>query len=71
MRTSHRSSMGNPATLPALLRMLGVDREPLARQMQAVRAWLSDNITSPELDMSLRCNGYGLILRDERRAKSA
>lgn len=63
--------MGDPTTLPSLLRMLGVDREPLARQMQVVRAWLSHNATSLELDMSLRCNGYGLILRDERRAKSA
>ena len=55
-----------PATLPALLRLLGVHQEPVSQQVAAVRAWLAGNAISPELTMSLRSNGYGLLLKAER-----
>jgi hypothetical protein len=41
-------------------------REPLTQQVAGVKAWLADNAISPELTMSLRANGYGLLLRTER-----
>jgi hypothetical protein len=47
-----------------------VHRELLTQQVTAVKAWLADNAISPELTMSLRANGYGLLLRSER-ARSA
>jgi hypothetical protein len=71
MRTNHdHDALPGSATLPALLRWLGVHREPLTRQVTAVKAWLADNAISPELTMSLRANGYGLLFRSER-ARSA
>ncbi|MDT5140586.1 MAG: hypothetical protein QOD58_4848 [Mycobacterium sp.] len=47
-----------------------VHREPLTQQVTAVKAWLADYAISPELTMSLRANGYGLLFRSER-ARSA
>ncbi len=59
-----------PATLPGLLRLLGVHGEPVSVQVQEVKAWLRDNTVSPELTVSLRANGYGLLLNADR-ARSA
>ena len=71
MRTNHEHHvLPKPATLPALLRLLGVHREPLTQQVAAVQAWLADNAISPELTMSPRAYGYGLLLKSER-ARSA
>jgi hypothetical protein len=67
MRTDHpHDALPGLATLPALLRLLGMHREPLTQQVAGVKAWLADNAISPELTMSLRANGYGLLLRTER-----
>jgi hypothetical protein len=56
--------------LPALLRLLGVDHEPVTRQRDAITAWLGDNAPSPELLVSL-FNGYGLLLKLRSSRRSA
>lgn len=65
MRTSHDTKTG-PATLPALLRSLDVDREPLSHQVRAVKTWLIQNKPSPELMISLLANGFGLLAKAVR-----
>lgn len=54
--------LSGPSTVPVLLRLLGVDQEPVTRQRDAITAWLADNAPSPELLVSLFANGYGLLL---------
>jgi hypothetical protein len=58
------------SSLPALLRLLGVDHEPVPCQVDAITAWLADNAPSRELLVSLFANGYGLLLklRSSRRS---
>jgi hypothetical protein len=51
-----------PATLPVLLRALGMNHASAAQQKVAVGDWLADNAPSPELRTSLRRNGFGLLL---------
>ena len=70
MRTDQSSGSRGPATLPALLRLLGVNREPLSHQMQAVKAWQAHNTIGPELMVSLLANGFGLLVK-ANRARSA
>jgi hypothetical protein len=68
--TCPSGGLAGPTTLPALLRLLGVDHEPVTGQRDAIMAWLADNAPSPELLVSLFANGYGLLLklRSSRRA---
>jgi hypothetical protein len=54
-----------PTTLPALLRALDVDGAPVTRQKVAIRAWLDRNRANPALRLSLRRNGFGLLLNAE------
>jgi hypothetical protein len=61
--TRHHAGRGEPATLPALLRLLGVDHEPVARQWDPIMGWLDDHPASSELWVSLLANGYGLMLK--------
>jgi hypothetical protein len=61
--TRHHAGLDEPATLPALLRLLGVHHEPAARQRDAIMGWLDDHPASSELWVSLLANGYGLMLK--------
>jgi hypothetical protein len=61
--TRHHAGLGEPATLPALLRLLGVNHEPAARQWDAIMGWLDEHPASSELWVSLLANGYGLMLK--------
>jgi hypothetical protein len=56
-----------PATVPALLRLLGIPDVPVLRHHDALAAWLEHNTPSRELRISLRANGYGLLLPPPRR----
>lgn len=56
--TSHHG----PSTMPALMRMLGISSESARHQHEALKRWLSSNTPHPVLRISLRQNGYGLLL---------
>jgi len=51
-----------PATLPALLRTMHLDHSSADAQKVALREWLHDHEPGPALKLSLRENGYGLLL---------
>jgi hypothetical protein len=55
-----------PATLPALLRMLGCGHATVPAQEAVVKAWLAENTPSRALRQSLRANGYGRLLTARR-----
>jgi hypothetical protein len=52
-----------PSTAPQLLRLLRVEREPVARHLSAIAGWLTDHTASTALRCSLHANGYGNLLR--------
>jgi hypothetical protein len=62
-----------PSTLSALLRELGVSHSCVEKHKVALRTWLCVNTPQKPLRISLRENGYGLLLKeaDEARMKSA
>lgn len=60
--------IGEPATVPQLLRMLGVKNEPLGKQWEPLVQWLTEHQASPQLWRSLVRNGYGLELEQSVRA---
>ena len=51
-----------PETVRALLPRLHVENASAMRQVDALRAWLRDNIPSTALPVSMRRNGYGILL---------
>jgi hypothetical protein len=63
------SNSRQPDTAAALLRMLGIQDVPVGRQKFVLRAWLAANIPTPALRISLRRNGYGVLL-DERYGRA-
>lgn len=58
------ADLAEPETASALLRLLHVEHESVARQWPAITAWLSDHRPSTSLRCSLRANGYGYLLRE-------
>jgi hypothetical protein len=54
-----------PDTVAALLRQLHVQHASVIEDGNALRSWLRDNIPNRQLRLSLRRNGYGILL-DER-----
>jgi hypothetical protein len=57
--TDDSVGLGEPRTLPQLLRMLGVNDKPTSQQWHPIMAWLEHHDASRELWMSLLANGYG------------
>lgn len=57
-----RAQPRQPATVPALLRLLGIPDVPVSGHHGAIADWLEHNDPSVELRISLRANGYGLLL---------
>ena len=59
-----------PATVCALLRELGMSHSCVVKQKSALRTWLMIHEAQRPLRISLRENGYGLLLKetDEKRA---
>jgi hypothetical protein len=51
-----------PHTASALLRLLGVPNASALRQRAVLAAWLEHNTATPELQLSMRANGYGILL---------
>lgn len=63
---------GQPTTLSALLRLLGVQNESAHQHRPALAEWFAHNTPSPELRVSLRANGYGvLFLKPQRPMRSS
>jgi len=60
--TSPVTSHPGPSTMPALMRMLGISSASARHQHEALKRWLSSNTPHPVLRISLRQNGYGLLL---------
>jgi hypothetical protein len=60
-----------PATLSTLLRELGMSHTCVGKQWGALHTWLMIHEAQRPLRISLRENGYGLLLKltDEERAK--
>jgi hypothetical protein len=52
-----------PETVVALLRQLHVDNASATREIEALRALLHDNIPNAALRVSMRRNGYGILLK--------
>ena len=59
-----------PATVCGLLRELGISQSCVEKQKAALRTWLVIHEAQRPLRISLRENGYGLLLKetDEKRA---
>jgi hypothetical protein len=51
-----------PATTPALLRLLRVDEVPVKQQGAAIISWLTGHEPTRSLRCSLLANGYGHLL---------
>ena len=51
-----------PKTTSALVRELGIQHASALHQRQALAEWLESNTATPELQLSLRANGYGIFL---------
>ena len=65
-----------PETVTALLRQLHMDKASAMREVDALRAWLRDNFPNAALRVSMRRNGYGILLdqqfgRPSRRSRGA
>ena len=56
---------GQPHTASALLRTLHINDVSVDKQKDVLREWLHDHVPDHELRLSLRRNGYGILL-DER-----
>ena len=54
--------LAQPESVPALLRQLGLSAASIIRQADALRAWLSHNVPTRQLRISMRQNGYGILL---------
>ncbi|MDT5348395.1 MAG: hypothetical protein QOH91_1682 [Mycobacterium sp.] len=53
---------GQPRTTAGLLRQLGIQHGSAHQHRVAIAEWLQRNTASAELKLSLRANGYGLLL---------
>lgn len=53
-----------PDTLPGLLRSLHIETHSAHRLHPEVRHWLDDHEPSPPLRLSIRANGFGLLLSE-------
>lgn len=59
-----------PVTVACLLRQLGIQHACALEQRAVLAQWLKSNTATPELKVSLRANGYGLLLPRPRRRLS-
>ena len=51
-----------PETVATLLRQLGVHKASGVQEADALRDWVCDNVPNKALRVSMRRNGYGLVL---------
>lgn len=59
---AHDGAQNPPTTMPALLRILGIATASARHQSEALQRWLTSNTPDHALRISLRQNGYGLLL---------
>jgi hypothetical protein len=69
-RISDGSPSTQPHTMSALLRTLHINDMSVDKQKVVLREWLHDHTPDPDLRLSMRRNGYGLLL-DERFGRIA
>lgn len=55
---------GSPATVSALLRKLNMTDKSANAQRFALRGWLTEHPPGDELKLSLRSNGFGILLAE-------
>ena len=69
----HRIETGTaqPTNVPTLLRELGIDHTSVEKQKPALRDWLAHHPPNPMLRVSMRRNGYGLLLAENSVARDA
>jgi hypothetical protein len=60
----------SPATVPILLRALHMNTASAQTQLTVLKAWLQDHEPSQPLRLSLRENGFGVLLGSSRKADS-
>ncbi|HTQ16516.1 hypothetical protein [Mycobacterium sp.] len=61
-----------PTTTAGLLRQLGVQHRSVNQHRAAIAEWLRHNTASAELKLSLRADGFGLLLpRPHRQAQAS
>jgi hypothetical protein len=63
-KTVGDSGESSPATLARLLRELHAERQSALKQQDVLRHWLDDHDPNKSLRISLRANGYGLLLNE-------
>lgn len=62
VRRPRPTDSAEPASVPALLRVLDSTTNSAQAQRAAIKGWLTDHTPSPPLRLSLHANGYGLLL---------
>jgi len=64
----HRSEVATevqPTTLAWLLRELDLAHASIEKQKPALRVWLASHPANKMLRISMQCNGYGLLLKED------
>jgi len=64
----HRSEISTeaqPTSLAVLLRELGIEHASIEKQKPALRVWLASHPANKMLRISMQCNGYGLLLKED------
>jgi hypothetical protein len=64
------NTKGEPATTPALLRLLRVQDVSVKQQGAAIISWLTEHEPTRSLRCSLLANGYGLLLKQVQQQPS-
>lgn len=64
------SGDSSPETLARLLRDLHAERQSALKQQDVLRHWLDDHDPTKPLRISLRANGYGLLLNEVDAARA-
>jgi hypothetical protein len=62
--TAPAGGHGSPDTVPSLLRELHSQAESVLALKSVLKGWLGDHDPSPPLRLSLRANGFGLLLNE-------
>ncbi|WP_197382310.1 hypothetical protein [Mycolicibacterium mengxianglii] len=62
---------GPPNTLPRLLHLLHIEAQSAHQQQSVLRHWLDYHDPSPPLRVSMRANGFGLLLNELDAARRA
>jgi hypothetical protein len=67
LRPAPKSTSQQPTSMARLVRLLGVQRASAQEQQTVLAEWLERNTPTAELKLSMRANGYGVLLPRPRR----